>query len=148
MAGLVDAGLACPILVDTARFLAVSGGVRQSLAQAHAIRTWLARVWRYVDDPQGHELLVSPEKLLRDYQRLGYIAGDCDEAAILGAALGRAVGFAARFTVLAFEGSDDGQYEHVYASLLTSDGTEVTLDVTKPAGPVPAVSRSLSVDVV
>lgn len=146
MAGLVDRGVTSPVVVDFARRLAVSAGVRNAEGQALKVRSFLKRAWRFVDDPNTAthgELLSDPEKLLRDYDRLGFIPGDCDEAAILGAALGAAVGLRAWFTVLAF--NEAGEFEHVFASLLTPGGVEVSLDVTKPSGPVPRVTRSLTV---
>lgn len=149
MGSLIDGGLDSPDVVDFARALAVSAGVRNHYNQAVAIRTWLTRVWRFVDDPLDRELLQSPDKLLSDYARLGYIPGDCDEAAILGGALGKAVGLTVTLTTLAFP-SDDAQgdrYQHVFASLLTDDGREVSLDVTRPRGPVPMVTRSYTVEV-
>jgi transglutaminase-like putative cysteine protease len=148
MAELVNDGLNDPELMTFARVMAVKAGIRNSLAQAYAIRAWLDRVWRFVDDPNDREYLVDPVSLLDDYYDLGFIPGDCDEAAVLGAALGKAVGFSATFTVLGFQTPEgDDRYAHVFATLLTPDGGEVSLDVTRPHGPVPTPTRSMTVDV-
>jgi transglutaminase-like putative cysteine protease len=150
MVGLVNQSLVNPLVVSTARTLAVnSAPARDQYRQAIGIRSWLARYFRFVDDPAGLELLRDPENLLREYFATGRMIGDCDEAAVLGAALGKAIGIPAYFTVLAFAESDggSGMFSHVFASLLTDDGRSVSLDVTKPPGSVPAPTRVWSVEV-
>lgn len=150
MVELVNKSLTNPLVVQTARALAVNAApARAQAVQAAAIRSWLARYFRFVEDPVGLELLRDPENLLREYVATNRIIGDCDEAAILGAALGKAVGIGAFFTVLAFDPVDggSGMFSHVFASLLTDGGATVSLDVTKPPGSVPAPTRVWSVEV-
>jgi transglutaminase-like putative cysteine protease len=150
MVDLVNASLTVPAVVFAARALAVnSAPARNQYRQAIGIRSWLARYFKFVDDPTGLELLRDPENLLREYYATNRIIGDCDEAAVLGAALGKAIGLVACFTVYAFTAADggSGDFSHVFASLLTDDGRAVSLDVTKPAGSVPPPSRVLSVEV-
>jgi hypothetical protein len=150
MRELVDKGTHTPLVVDAARSLATRAAApRDEYGQAIAIREWLKRVWRFVDDPFNGELLRSPDVMLREYFASNAVMGDCDEAAILGATLGKSIGLGACFTVYAFDPRDGGNggYSHVFATLLTSDGRSVNLDVTKPAGSVPAPSRELTVEV-
>lgn len=150
MANLVDASLDSPDLINFARSLAVAAGPRQPYRQALAFSAFLQRVWRFVDDPYDRDTLRDPVTLLREYQATGRVAGDCDEAAILGAALGRAVGMGAEFYVLGFASDDEpgpGRFQHVFAVLLTDDNREVSLDVTRPAGPLPVPSRIVAMDV-
>lgn len=147
-----DVRAACdvPSVVYFARRLAVNAGVRRQYAQALAIRQWLASVWRFVDDPLDRDLFVTPERALQEYNETGIVTGDCDEAATLGAALGYAVGMQAQFVALAFPSGDpdeDSRFSHVFAALLTDDNRTVSLDITRPAGPVPAPSRVLTLDV-
>lgn len=148
MRQMVLASAGIPSVVETARSLAYYGG-------AAAIRQWMSRVWRFVPDPAHTELLATPEYLLQQLDDTGQIVGDCDDAAVLGAALGEAIGLEATFTVLAF---DEGagptfwqpipRFSHVFASLLTPDGRTVNLDVTRPLfGSVAPVVRSLTVAV-
>lgn len=85
--------------------------------------------WRFVRDPTGIELLHRPERLLDQIAAGGYAIGDCDDAAILGAALGKAVGFSARFVVLGFFGPR-GPFSHVYTELWTGTGWR-ELDITR-----------------
>jgi hypothetical protein len=144
MARLIDKGVDSPRLVMLARWLAVRAGQRRPLAQAMAIRDWLARVWRFVDDPAGRELLRDVDHMLNEYECTGAIAGDCDEAATLGAALGAAVGLTPELVVLAWsddDGGNGGTFSHVYARLLTPDSGRVSLDVTRPREPIPPPTR-------
>jgi hypothetical protein len=138
-----------PTTVYAARDLAVMASPVRSnpdtLAQAMAIRAWLADVWRFVDDPKQNELLREPRRMLLEYSQKGYVTGDCDEAAILGAGLGVAIGMDAHLVAVDF-GGPEGRYGHVYAYLTTA-GVDVDLDVTKPAGPVPSPVRTLIMDV-
>jgi hypothetical protein len=150
MAQLIDEGVDSPHVVLFARMMAVRAGVRNQYAQAQAIRAWMARVWRFVDDPPDRDLVTSADWLLAQLQVSPIIAGDCDEAAILGGALGKSVGMFVRLVVLGFPSSEPAEPDrlsHVYAVLLTDDGREVSLDVTRPAGPVPAPTRLLTMDV-
>lgn len=139
MAQLANDGQKSPVVVNYARLITLGSGQWQGLGAAR-IFNFLARVWRYVDDPVDTELLVSPDEMLNACEAQGVIMGDCDEAAILGAALGKAVGIAATFTVLAFA-TDPDRFAHVYATLLPTDGPPVDLDVTRPPGRVPPVTR-------
>lgn len=149
MADMVNAAVDSPQVVYAARRLAVMGGVRNDLGQAYTIRAWLASVWRFVSDPLDRELLITPDELLNSLARDGYIAGDCDEAAVLGAALAKAIGFRVVIYALAFPDDNEqgDRYQHVYASILTDAGPEVSLDVTRPRGPVPPVMRTMFVEV-
>ena len=87
--------------------------------------------------------------MLAQFARDGWIAGDCDEVAILGAALGKSIGIPATFTALAFDSPEDSpdRLAHVFATLLPGDGDGVSLDVTKPSGPPPPVTRAVTVNV-
>jgi transglutaminase-like putative cysteine protease len=150
MASLIDASLDDERVIGFARAFAVTAGVRNQRAQAYAIRDWLQRVWRFVEDPARRELLRDPAHMLLEYAHDSMIRGDCDEAAILGAALGNAVGIPAQLVALAFADPDmpgRDRFQHVYAVLLTPDGEAVSLDVTKPPGPVPVATRTMTIDV-
>ena len=150
MASLVDRSLDDPDVINFARSLAVSAGTRRQYQQALAVNAFLSRVWRFVDDPYDRDTLRDPLTLLREYTATGRVAGDCDEAAILGAALGRAIGLGAEFVVLGFASDDEpgpGRFQHVFAVLLTDDDRQISLDVTRPAGPLPVPSRVVAMDV-
>lgn len=122
---------------------AISGVTpRDRMAQIDAIREWLLRRFRFVSDPVGVELLRDPAGAIQRINARGFTMGDCDEAAMLGAALGMANGIPARFRALAF--SPTGPYTHVIADLRGPTGRWYPLDITKPQGFVaPPVARYL-----
>ncbi len=122
-----------PVVRSRARDLAMGCGVGPSPQSQccvyWSLRAWLRRVWRFQRDPAGVELVHRPERLLDEWQATGYISGDCDDAAVLGGALGLALGFAGRFVVLAFGG---GPYQHVYTELLVDPlAGWLDLDITR-----------------
>lgn len=150
MRALVSESMADPSVVLFARSFVLRAGQREYRHQADLIQTWMRGVWVFADDPIDREFLVSPAVLLSMLTTTGRIVGDCDEAAVLGAALGQAIGMAPQFVVLGFASPDtgnDGRLAHVYTQLLTPDGDTVSLDITRPDGPLPEVTRAWVVDV-
>lgn len=123
----VRAALGGALLNRTAAAI-VDGSIDQADA-ARRVRTWLDRHTRFTPDPLGVELIRAPALMLRTIECEGSAVGDCDDVAVLGAALGIAAGVPARFVLLAF--LDNGLYEHVYTELLTPEPIE--LDTTRPA---------------
>lgn len=77
---------------------------------------------RYVQDTNGVELLHHPVTLLE----IG--AGDCDDKAILLAAMLESIGHQVRFRAVAFE---PDQFSHVWAQVKL-DGRWVDLETTEP----------------
>lgn len=95
-----------------------------------AIRQWLGRRFCFIRDPQGVELLKDPGVLLREWEHDGCARGDCDDAAILAAAVALAAGYQVRFQVVGFR--TGGPFGHVYAEAF--DGRRwIDFDVTRPA---------------
>lgn len=146
MARIVHAATADPITVGFARQLVVGPTAFASSPQrlqASRIRDWLRVSWRFVDDPVNRELLRTPDVMLQEYDARGFISGDCDEAATLGAALGLSVGIPAAFNVLELNDGGPAGYSHVFASLLPNGGAEITLDVTRPprGSTLPGIGR-------
>lgn len=78
------------------------------------------------------------EQLARD----GVVSGDCDDATILGAAIAASVGFIPSAMVTGFR-RPGASFQHVYAVLPLEPYAAgyIDLDVTRPNGPVPAVTR-------
>jgi len=73
-------------------------------AEIDALHRFVRDQIRYVRDPDGYELVQSPEKTLE------YAQGDCDDQATLLAALLKSIGHPSRFIALGFEG---GPLSHV-----------------------------------
>jgi predicted transglutaminase-like cysteine proteinase len=71
-----------------------------------AVHRWVKRTLRYVRDPVGYELLTYPETLAFDVHD-----GDCDDHAVLEAALLGALGIASRFVTV---GMSRQGMSHVY----------------------------------
>lgn len=122
-----------PFTIQTANDVVRGVTPRNVVGQIDAITDFLERSFRYVNDPVGVELLRDPGVQFRQIKTLGYTQGDCDESAMLSAALGMANGIPARFRALAFYRTD-APYTHVVADLRATDGVWYPLDITKPPG--------------
>ena len=99
MRAVANGGLVDPVVIETAHAVIENAGVlgRDEPGKAEAVREWLAEHLQFLPDPRGVELLQTPRYQVDRIRRLGFSTGDCDDAAILGAALGKAVGLRARF---------------------------------------------------
>lgn len=112
---------------------------RDARGQAAAIRAWLERNVSFVRDPAGNELLYEPARMVSLLRTRGpplYI--DCDDVAVLAAALGRAVGLPARFVVVGYGNHHHPPLRHVWTELgdpLTR-GPWMDLDVTRSSQPL------------
>lgn len=133
MRWLVRSALGDPLLDGTVRAIVSDAGPHN--AAAH-IRRFLERTTRFVEDPPGVELIRTPAFMLEKVECEGYAEGDCDDVAVLGAALGLSAGLPARFVLYAFEGG--ALYEHVFTELMTPAGA-VELDTTRPAQMPPGI---------
>ena len=81
---------------------------RDYLGEVRALHGWVVRSLRYVRDPINQELLTAPETLLE------VRAGDCDDHAVLLAALLAALGHAVRFVTIGFDANRPESFSHVY----------------------------------
>lgn len=151
MRQLVNASLMVPRVVEHATAAVAVVPSRDYRAMANEIRAWLSRNFKFVPDPVGVELLRDPEYQLTTFDNTGRILGDCDDAAILGAALAKAVGIRASFVAVGF--TPGGPLRHVFA-ILTGPaaggirwGTPISLDVTRPPGANAPIQRQMVVTV-
>lgn len=131
MRELVRDQCALPLVRETAVRIAHGTGI-DAAQQAARIRAWLSRHVGFIRDPFGIEGLTEPVAQLLWLQNVGWLDGDCDDVATLGAALGQAIGLPARFVLLGRLGG----FEHVWAELgdpLT--GAWYDLDITRPFQP-------------
>lgn len=106
---------------------------------AAAIGTWLRRHTHFVRDPDGLELLRTPRAMLAEIDRRGVAVGDCDDVAMLGAAIGKSVGFRAKFVAESYLPPPAQPFQHVYTVLSTPGGWRA-LDVQR--GDVPTVNAT------
>jgi transglutaminase-like putative cysteine protease len=133
MRRLARRALGRPEVVESAQRVA---GVGSECRQAQRIRAYLAAKVRFTHDPLGVELIRTPLFMLREIDARGWVPGDCDDVAVLGAAFGMAVGIRARYVLIGLTRGEP--YEHVYTELLTDSGP-VDLDTTRPAQMPPGV---------
>jgi transglutaminase-like putative cysteine protease len=138
MARAANQGVTLPLVVEQAHSIVQFVRSRDDSAMAYAIRHWMESVFKFIRDPAGVELLRTPEYMLRQFQNYSWISGDCDDAAILAAALGKSVGIPASFIAVGFSGDS---LSHVFTVLQPRHGHGVSMDVTRPAGAVVQVRR-------
>lgn len=134
MAELARVASRQPLLIQAAQHI-VGQATGSPLRAALQIRAFLGRHLRFFPDPVDLELVVAPGLQLERIRSDGYVHGDCDDIATLGAALGLALHFPARFVILAFD--PEGPWEHVYTELSTPDGW-AELDTSREMQRVPS----------
>ena len=152
MQRLAREGKTTPSVRDLA--LSITRGVpgRNGLAQAVAIRNWLASNIEFTRDPSGAELLYTPARLVKILTTRGPpLRIDCDDVAVLAAALGSSLGLKARFQLVGFL-SQNAPIRHVWTELQSSSGDRrwVQMDVTRASQALPldrAISRRWTVKV-
>lgn len=81
--------------------------------------------------PENEEILRSPEYMMGDLSRLGYIEGDCDDIAIFVATVFRVLGVPVRFVALRIK-DNDPEFGHVFTELWTGNGWYALDPTVKP----------------
>lgn len=144
MCDMVQRSVATPLVRSAVTSIVGDVGGRDDIGQILAVRDWMCGRVRFLRDPANNELLHTPEWMLRRVMRDGVVHVDCDDAAILGAALCGAIGMNVAFVTAAFYASD-APFSHVWASAKSPDGRGdwIELDTTRPMQnlPVGAMSR-------
>lgn len=146
MRRVVRGSLTDPLVIETARRIVAVLPPRDHDAHALAVRAFLAEHLQFVRDPHGVEMLSTPHYLLTEIARRYMVQGDCDDAAILGAALAKAIGLRARLVAVGFY-NRSAPLSHVYT--VVQGRRWHSLDTTRPARLLvePPVARTLSVEV-
>ena len=139
MKRLVREGKVSPLVRDLA--LSITAGVpgRSGIAQAVAIRNWLGGNVDFTRDPSGAELLYTPQRLAKILTERGPpLRIDCDDVAVLAAALGASIGLKSRFQLVGFL-SPSAPFRHVWTELASPSGDRrwVQMDVTRASQPLP-----------
>lgn len=135
-----------PIVRLTASEIVRGLGGTDAVAQAQEIRDWLEAHTEFLRDPDKVEMLHGPVWQLQQIKQNGVVQVDCDDVAMLGAALGKAIGMRARFVIVGFD-SPNSPYRHVWTELAPANlNAWVDLDVTRPAQGLPfgRISRVLT----
>lgn len=126
---------------------------KDTASQIWAIRNWLDTVVWFTRDPRSAELLYTPERMvriLRDPLNGGILRVDCDDVAILAAALAGAIGLRSRFVVVGFL-SPNAPYRHIWTELADPMQVDIKwydMDVTRGIQALPGqISRRLTIEV-
>jgi hypothetical protein len=126
-----------PVVRLTASNIVAGLGGKDGAEQARRIREWLEDHTEFLRDPHGVEMLHGPVWQITQVQKNGVVQVDCDDVAMLGAALGKSIGLLARFQVVAFD-SQNAPYRHVWAELSPANAPVwIDMDVTRPAQGLP-----------
>lgn len=106
-------------LVPAIREFAVSllGGLENNdqIGQANRLIDFVRQKLTYVRDPVGGEYIVSPVRLLQDYQTKGFMIGDCDDHVLLLNSLLGAVGIPTKAIGVKFGVTD--KFNHVVSGI-------------------------------
>lgn len=138
-----------PAVRLTASHIVAGIGGSDGFEQAQAIREYVATHTEFLRDPDMVEMLHSPVWQVQQIQQRGIVQVDCDDVAMLAAALGKSIGLRARFVAVAFNGVN-APFRHIWAELSPrSVNAWVDVDVTRPAQALdfPRISRVITKDV-
>lgn len=153
MARLILDGSTSPIVRRAAVAIASTVAPRDYAGQLAAIRRWVAQHVSFLRDPEGTELLHTPDLLVRSILANGMIHVDCDDVAILASAIGKSIGLLARIVTVAFQDPQrtPAPYAHTWAELSSPIDSPrwVEMDTTRSAQRIDPslISRSFIVDV-
>lgn len=132
----VKAGLQDPLVVEQGRRIVRECLPRDMKCRALSVRRWMVEHFMFERDPIGVELLMTPRYMLDKVAAGRVIQGDCDDAAIMSATLGMAIGLRARFVLFGFR-QPNAPFSHVFTELRVGNQW-VQQDVTRPPRARPA----------
>jgi len=118
---------------------------REVERQVAELAAWARRSIEFLPDPLfDGDWIRTPAFLLDELAHYGRARGDCDDAAVLVAALGMAIGIPARFRAVAFR--PGGPFEHVWTELQTPAGW-ITVDPTRGPERMRPITRKMIAEV-
>lgn len=148
MVQLVRAASLHPIVRRQAIAIVQDAAGLDDRLKARLIRDWVDSRVLFMPDPLGAELLHSPDAVVAHILTDGIANLDCDDVAMLAAALGRSVGLRSRFVAVGF--SPNGPFRHVWSELGSPrSGFWLPVDPTRPMQGLAGltIQRSYSVEV-
>lgn len=110
-----------PVVLDSAKMVIRSAGGKNREEQARHIAGWVSQSIRFVRDPYGIETIHTPRYMLDRIKTQGMFEADCDDYAVLSAALAKAVGLRTKFVIMGFL-SKGAPWSHVYTMAETPRG--------------------------
>jgi hypothetical protein len=111
-----------------------------SLLAGTNLETFLRTHYRYRDERE--EIVRTPEWMLNDLTRLGYIEGDCDDISTLAAASLLAIGWPEIRLVAIIYTPGKTVFEHVFVEFMNSGAWE-PMDITTAPGVAPYALRRM-----
>lgn len=102
------------------------------LGSLPAVDEFIRANYRYRDERE--EIVRTPDFMLNDLVRIGYMEGDCDDVSTLYAAFIAALGYPARLVAIRYN-PDNPNFEHVFAQAYAG-GQWRTFDGTVAPGTV------------
>lgn len=137
MRSMVNREFLNPVVRLTASNIVSNISGKDGLVQAQEIRGWLESHVDFLRDPDGVEMLHGPIWQIKQILSTGRLQVDCDDVAMLSAALGKSIGLRARFVVVAFDYSN-APYRHVWTELSPySVDAWTDMDITRPMQGLP-----------
>jgi transglutaminase-like putative cysteine protease len=125
----------------------VQGEPRDPMEHANLVGNWVIQHTEFLPDPSNAEALLVPEDALQLIAEHGVVQCDCDDVAMLTAALGMSIGLRARFVAVAFD-SSGAPFAHVWCDLGDPSGQHwLTVDPEAHRLTMPAVTRTETVEV-
>ena len=113
MRAMVNGAIADPLIRRYAVQATDHTGRHEAHQQALAIGEWVRRHVKYVPDPLGNEHLTNPALLLKAHHEGRRVYGDCDDMAMVCAAMAKAIGLPVSFHAV----GRGKRYHHVYAEV-------------------------------
>lgn len=99
--------------------------------QIAAIYDWIKDNVKYIPDPDQIELFISPVRMVNEYRKGMLLGGDCDDMAILAAALYRSIGIPANVILI---DSTGGGLNHAFCQVRSNKLGWTNCD---PSAPLP-----------
>lgn len=147
MRQVVHAALSDPHVVEATVNVVRGVSGRSAIHLAARIEDWARHHVVFLPDPlipNGGEFLRTPDLALQEIRWYGVARLDCDDAAMLTAAMCMAVGVPCQFRAVAY-GNTREPFAHVYTQAFTQRGW-YPLDVTN-TGTAPEETRAMTLEV-
>lgn len=116
-------------------------GAGSDHARIERLNTFLTRHTEFLPDPLLAEALVPATIAVDKIHANGLFQGDCDDVAVVTAALGLSIGLMARFVAVSFDGVG---FAHVWTELASPQNSQwFAIDPTRPAQNLPAIYQRM-----
>ena len=140
-------GSVSPVVRNVAAQL-VAGTERDPLLHANLLGNWVIQHTEFLPDPSTAEALLLPADAIARIANVGVCQCDCDDVAMLAAALGLSIGLRARFVAVSFSREPGAPFAHVWADLGEPSGDQwLTVDPEAGKLIMPPVTRREVVEV-